>query len=335
MSTVYFLDLNKKCKTSHMNLFQRLIEVSSALKICGHSSPCAVKLHVGEHGNLNFVNPLYVRCLVEILRTSGAEPFLTDTTTLYSGRRFRGDLHVQLAHEHGFTFAPFIVADGLHGDEFYDIGGAKIAGLFKRVNTIFYVSHFKGHLNCGFGGALKNIGMGCASRGGKLEMHSGAKPHIDRDKCTLCLRCYQYCSFGAIKKSKTVRIIDNKCTGCGGCMSICPDKAIKFGWDAASEDLQKKIARYAAKTIQDRKTFFVSFLTAITPNCDCFHSSEPFIHPDVGILAANDPVSLDQACYDLVKEAIDKAHPDVDGQAQLHYAEKYGAGERKYEIKAI
>ncbi|OGC42907.1 hypothetical protein A2Y85_00170 [candidate division WOR-3 bacterium RBG_13_43_14] len=335
MSRVYFLDIRKKYKTDHIKLLQRLIDKSSALKLYSKNSTCAIKLHVGEEGNVHFVNPLYIRCLTNVLKTTGAEPFLTDTTTLYAGRRFRADLHVQVAHEHGFNFAPFIVADGLHGDDFYEIDGAKIAGVFKRVNTIFFVSHFKGHLNCGFGGALKNIGMGCASRGGKLDMHSGAKPYIDRDKCTFCLECYNYCIFNAIKKNKAVTIVDRKCTGCGGCMSICPEKAIKFRWNAASGDLQKKIAEYAAKTIKDKKVFFVNFLTSITPNCDCFHSNEPFIHPDVGILASSDPVSLDQACYDMIKNAVDELHPDLDSQVQLYYAEKFGAGERKYEIESV
>lgn len=335
MSRVYFLDISKKYKTDHLKQLQRLIESSEALKLYGGDSCCAVKLHVGEQGNVNFVNPLYVRRLVDILRTTGAEPFLTDTTTLYSGRRFRADLHVQLAHEHGFTFAPFLIADGLHGDEFYEVNGAKIAGMFKRVSTIFFISHFKGHLNCGFGGAIKNIGMGCASRGGKLDMHSGAKPFIDKEKCTLCLRCYDYCIFQAIKKNKSMAIIESKCTGCGGCMSICPEKAIKFRWDAAADQLQKKIADYAARTIKDKKVFFVNFLMNITPNCDCFHSNETCIHPDVGILASSDPVGIDQACYDMIKGSIDKLHPDIDSQVQLHYAEKFGAGERKYEIRSI
>ncbi len=335
MSRVYFLDIRKKHKTDHIKLLQRLVNKSSALKLYNKNSSCAVKVHVGEDGNVNFVRPLYVRSILNLMKTTGAEPFLTDTTTLYAGRRFRADLHVQLAHEHGFDFAPFIVADGLHGDEFYDADGAMIAGLFNRVKTMMFISHFKGHLNCGFGGALKNIGMGCASRGGKLDMHSGAKPYIDANKCTLCLRCHDYCIFNAIKKNKEVTIIENKCTGCGGCMSICPEKAIKFSWDAASGDLQRKIADYSAKTIKDKKVFFINFLMSIAPNCDCFHSNEPYIHPDVGILVSNDPVSLDQACYDLVKKAIDSLHPDIDSQVQLYYAEKFGAGERKYEIESI
>lgn len=336
MARVYFLDLRKRYKVNFLEMFERLIDVSGGMKIVENNSQCAVKMHFGEDGNENFVSPLYVRRLVETIRAVGGSPFLTDTTTLYSGRRFRGDTHIELAKHHGFDFASIIIADGLYGDEYEDINGSKIASLFSNIDTMFCVSHFKGHLVCGFGGALKNLGMGCASKGGKLEMHSRSRPTVNLEQCTRCLKCFEYCAYKAIRKTDGGIQIDQKlCTGCAGCMSICPEHAIKFSWDAASSDLQKGIAKYAVDVAKNKKVFYLNFLINIAPNCDCFHTNEPMIAPDIGILASFDPVSLDQACYDFVKKPIDRLHPEVDAGEQIRYAEEFNGGQKKYEIKAL
>lgn len=336
MATVYLLDLRKKYNEDVLCNFDRLIDTAGGMKLVQRRSPAAVKLHVGESGNVNYVNPRYVYRLVELIANAGGRAFLTDTTTLYAGRRFRADLHIALAREHGFDFAPMIIADGLYGDECVDIEGAKIAGLFGHIDFMFCVSHFKGHLNSGFGGALKNLGMGCAAKGGKLEMHSKSKPYVDDGRCTQCLTCFDYCIHGAINKDGDRVKIDKKvCTGCAGCMSVCPEAAIRFSWDAVSSDLQKGIARYAASAVKDKKIFYLNFLMNISPNCDCFHTNEPMISPDVGILASFDPVSIDQASYDLVRDAIDRLHPEIDPSEQLAFAERFGAGKRRYELKSI
>lgn len=336
MAKVYFLDLRKKYKDNVLKMFEKLIDVADGLKILKKNSLCAVKVHFGEDGNVNFVSPLFLRRVVDIIAKAGAKPFLTDTTTLYSGRRFRGDSHLELAKEHGFDFAPVIIADGLYGDEYEEINGSKIARLFTHIDTLYCVSHFKGHLNCGFGGTLKNLGMGCASKGGKLDMHSRSKPDIDMKYCTECLRCVDYCAYEAVKKDGDALIIDHKlCAGCGGCMSICPERAIKFSWDAASTDIQKGIAKYTADVIKGKRVFYINFLIDISPNCDCFHTNEPMIAEDFGILASFDPVSLEQACYDFVKKPIDRLHPEVNPQEQISFAEKFDAGQKNYEIKVI
>lgn len=336
MADVYFLDLTKSYRKNFVDMFKKLIDITGGLKIIDRGTVCAVKLHVGEHGNIKFVNPEYVKMLIDMIFRAGGAPFLTDTTTLYSGHRHRADLHIALAKEHGFDFVPFIVADGLWGDDYIAIDDSKIASLFGHINTMICISHFKGHLNCGFGGTLKNLGMGCASKGGKLDMHSTSKPHIDIEKCTHCQKCFEYCLYSAVAEKSGDMFIDQaKCTGCCGCMSICSDRAIGFHWDAASSDLQKGIAKYAARVIKDKRVFYINFLIDIAPNCDCFRTNEPMIAPDIGILASFDPVSLDQACYDMVKEPIDNLHSDVDAQAQIKFAEKYKAGERTYEIRSI
>lgn len=336
MSTVYFLDLRKKYKSNFISLFKKLISESGGLNILKKKESCAIKAHFGEDGNVNFISPVYYRCLADTMKKAGSRPFLTDTTTLYSGRRFRGDTHIELAKDHGFDFAPVVIADGLYGVEFEKVNGSKIARLFTLIDRFVCVSHFKGHLTCGFGGALKNVGMGCASKGGKLHMHSLSKPRIDMERCTHCLKCYEYCAYSAVKKSKSKMTIDHKmCTGCCGCMSICPEHTIKFSWDVASTDTQKGIARCTADVVNGKQVFYINFLTNITPNCDCFHTNEPVIAPDVGILASFDPVAVDQACYDFVKEPIDSLHPELDPQEQLAFAEEFGAGTRRYEIQTI
>ncbi|UCG31346.1 MAG: DUF362 domain-containing protein [candidate division WOR-3 bacterium] len=336
MATVYFMELRKKYDEDILKVFDRLVDAAGGMQVVQKRSPTAVKLHIGESGNINYVNPRYVNRLVDLIGESGGRAFLTDTTTLYAGRRFRADLHIGLAREHGFDFAPMIIADGLYGDDYVDIDGAKVASLFGHIDSMLCVSHFKGHLNCGFGGALKNLGMGCSAKGGKLEMHSKSKPYVDDGRCTQCLTCFEYCIHDAIKKDKDKVRIDMKiCTGCAGCMSVCPEGAIRFSWDAVSSELQKGIARYAASTVKEKKIFCLNFLINISPNCDCFHTNEPMITPDVGILASFDPVSIDQACYDLVSDAIDNLHPEIDPTEQLQFAERFGAGERKYELKSI
>lgn len=336
MQTIYFLDLTKKHKESYLKMLERLIEISGGLKILSPNTTVAIKTHFGEDGNLNFVNPIYVRKVVELIKRSGAHPILTDTTTLYSGRRFRGDTHIELAKEHGFDFAPIFIGDGIYGDEYFEINGSKLAMVFKNIEIIFCISHFKGHLLTGFGAALKNLGMGCASKGGKLHLHSRSHPYVDKDKCTFCLKCYNYCAYQAIEKDKKyVQINQTKCTGCAGCMSICPEKAIKFSWSAASDEAQKGIAQYAANLIKNKKVFYLNFLTDITPDCDCLYTAEPPILTDIGILAGFDPVAIDQASYDMTKNEIDKLRPNIDSQIQLYYGEKFEAGERGYEIKSI
>jgi uncharacterized Fe-S center protein len=336
MQRLYFLDLQKKYKESFLKMFERLIEASGGLKTVEKDSMIAVKTHFGEDGNINYVNPIYVRKVVDLIRRLGARPFLTDTTTLYSGRRFKGDTHIELAREHGFDFAPIIIGDGIFGDDYIEINGCKIAKIFKNIDTIFCISHFKGHLLTGFGASLKNLGMGCASKGGKLNLHSGSHPYIDKEKCNFCLKCYNYCAFNAIEKEKNYVVINqNKCSGCAGCMSICPQRAIKFSWSAASDEVQKGIAQYAANLIKGKKIFYLNFLTNIARDCDCLHTSEPPICPDIGIIAGFDPVAIDQASYDMAKDYIDKLRPDIDSQVQLYFGEKFGAGSRYYEIKGI
>ncbi len=335
-STVFFLDLRKKHRENHLTLWDRMLTATGGLGLVSKTMSCAVKVHFGEDGNLNYLNPQFSRVLIERIRSAGGRAFLTDTTTLYSGRRFRADTHLELARDHGFDFAPVIIADGLNGDEFYEIDGLKYGRAYERVSTFFFLSHFKGHMVTSFGGALKNIAMGCASKGGKLDMHAHDKPEVDAKRCTFCLRCYAYCAFRAVDKGeKTVKIDRDRCTGCGGCLPVCPERAIRHSWSAAATDVTERLAKYAAAFYRTKKAFFYNFLLRISPECDCFHTNEPLIAPDIGILAGADPVAVDQASLDFIRDPIMKAHPDLDPDVQLASAERFGAGERAYEIKNI
>jgi uncharacterized Fe-S center protein len=335
-ATVFFLDLRERQKDGVLTGWDRLIKATGCLELAQENVPCAIKHHFGEDGNINFVNPQFARRLAERIRESGGRPFLTDTTTLYGGRRFKADSHLELARDHGFDFAPVIIADGLNGDEYYEVDGSKFGRAYQSVNVFFFVSHFKGHMVTSFGGALKNIAMGCASKGGKLDMHAHDRPYVEPKKCNYCLRCYDYCAYRAIEKAdRKVRINREACRGCAGCLPVCPERAIKFSWAAAPVEVCRRMAKYAADFYRTKKAFGFNFLIRISPECDCFHTNEPLIAPDVGILASADPVALDQASLDLVREPIVKAHPDLDPDALLAAAEKYGAGERKYEIKNI
>jgi uncharacterized Fe-S center protein len=294
-------------------------------------------MHFGEDGNVNYLNPLFARRLVDRIKEKGGHPFLTDTTTLYGGRRLRADTHLELARDHGFDFAPVIIADGLFGDEYYELNGSKIGRAYRSVGVFYFLSHFKGHMVTSFGGALKNIGMGCGSKGGKLDMHAHSRPHVEESRCNFCLRCFDHCAFQAIEKldDKKVRILGAKCVGCCGCMAVCPERAIRNTWASSPVDVCRRMAKYAAEFYQTKKAYCFNFMLRISPECDCFHSNEPMIAPDVGILASSDPVALDQACLDLVREPISKAHPELDPDEQLAAAARLGAGERKYEIKNI
>lgn len=333
-ATVYFLDFRHRHRENFLARWQNFIRATASLKSVKQNEACAIKVHFGEDGNLNYVSPQFSRILASQIRQAGGQPFLTDTTTLYSGRRFRADTHLELAREHGFDFAPIIIADGLRGDEFYEINGSKFGRAYQSVNTFFFLSHFKGHMVTSFGGALKNIAMGCAAKGGKLDMHAHDTPLIDDRRCTFCLRCYEFCAFRAIEKVKRrVQINKQLCVGCAGCLSVCPEHAIRHSWAAAPAEVTTRVAKYAADFCRTKQAFYFNVLLRISPECDCFHTNEPLIAPDIGILASADPVALDQASLDMIRDAIVRAHPDLDPDVQLAAAERFGAGERKYEIK--
>lgn len=321
----------------------------------------AIKVHFGERGNTAFLPPIYARKVVEIVKELGGKPFLTDSNTLYLGGRFNAVDHLITAYNHGFTYgtvgAPIIIADGLSGLDYrlVEVNGkhikeAKIGSALFFADALVVITHFKGHGTAGFGGAIKNISMGLAARGGKQEMHSDIKPIIQEELCNACGRCVRHCPAQAINIEpdfRVARINLEKCWGCGECRAACLKGAVSINWETDSKILQEKMAEYAlaVKKEKEGKIAFFNFLLNITPDCDCWEYSDPPIVADIGILASRDCLALDQASLDLVNKAsliygIEKAENKnkfelinrEPGTYLLDYAEQIGLGNRKYKL---
>ncbi|MCL2390946.1 MAG: DUF362 domain-containing protein, partial [Endomicrobia bacterium] len=309
----------------------------------------AVKIHFGEDGNEGYIKPEYVAPVVKIAREKTAFPFLTDSSTIYVGKRSDAYHHVLLANKHGFTIeacgCPVIIGDGLKGNNKQDVEvnlkhfkTVSIGRDIVQSDSFIFMNHFKGHEISGFGGAIKNIGMGCASKEGKYAMHNSAKPTVKASKCTACGMCVKNCYQQALKlENKKIVMNKNKCVGCGQCIVSCAFGVFGLNWDEDPKIVQEKIVEYAAGVLKNKKASYINFLNHISKDCDCFSIKNPPLMEDVGIVAGEDPVAVDQASYDLVnkiygKNFFKKIHPDVNPEIQLEYAEKIGLGTRDYEL---
>ncbi len=367
MSVVHFYPLNEvHVEEDILAGIERLYEAAGFGKIFSKNDFCAVKLHFGEKGNLNYLSPVYVKKTVSLLRKNGVKPFLTDANTIYQGSRANSVDHLTVAYRHGFlpekTGAPVIIADGLTGKDYRlltidkkHFRTVKIGSAALDCDSMMVLTHFKGHMLAGYGGALKNVGMGLASRSGKQEQHSDVKPKVIPTLCTLCLACMGICPANAIREgSGSAHINHDKCIGCGECTAVCMSGAIKVRWATDNRTFQEKMIEYAYG-ILDRlsgRAAFINFLINITPHCDCMETDDPPIAPDIGILASRDPVSLDRACADLVnsREGLPSSNfgkrvnaisagqdkfreiHNIDWSHQLKYAEKLGLGELDYDL---
>lgn len=327
----------------------------------------AVKLHFGERGNHGFIRPIFVRSIVEAVREAGGKPFLTDTNTLYTGFRHNAVDHLETALFHGFGYpavpAPIIIADGLRGNEAeeVEINGkhfktVKVARAVYEADFLFVVTHVKGHMEAGLGGAIKNVGMGCAARAGKQMQHGETFfPEPKEEKCIGCRRCIAHCPTEALFLNERRKAVLRRelCIGCAECLLYCPTEAIEPAWSSSSELLQERMVEYALGVLQGKgeKVAFLNFITDVSPDCDCAPWHDASLVPDVGILGSHDIVAIDQASGDLIREAqglpgtklreafspgsdkLRDVHPDARWQHQLEYAEKLGLGKRSYELK--
>ncbi len=365
-SKVYFADLrSRNLHDNKINKIKRLFDESGLNKSVALNGLSAVKLHFGEEGNDSFIKPIFIRQIVEKILENKGKPFLTDTNTLYYGTRHNSVQHLQTAIKHGFDYAvvgaPLIIADGLLGENWKAVeinlkhfNEVKIAGDILNSDSMIVLSHFKGHGMSGFGGALKNLAMGCAAAPGKIEQHECTKPIIS-DSCTACGVCVGECPVYAMYLQNEKSQIDyDMCIGCNNCLEMCPDSAIKLDWDDMYLFMERMM-EYAYGAVQNKegKVGYINFLTDITPDCDCVPWSDAPLVPDIGILASNDPVALDYASYNLVnqqkgfkesmlhgnyEEEADKfkgVWKKVDGVIQLKYAEKIGLGSMDYELISI
>lgn len=308
----------------------------------------ACKIHFGDKGNRGHINPFWLSGIINHLKRKTDRVFFTDTNTLYSGKRSNSVEHLRLAWEHGFSLEtvdiPVLIADGLigHDEEKIQVNlpwikSAKVASAFLHCDGLICLSHFTGHILTGFGAAIKNLGMGCASRAGKLEQHSDVHPKINPRLCKNCGICLDYCPAEAIQQEDgSVRILEEKCIGCGECLVVCPAGAVKMRWDADSRRVQEKMAEYAYSVLQKfkGKVGFLNFLIKVTKNCDCMAKNEPAIVEDIGIMASEDPVAIDQASVDLINSRSNKdllmSVFDIDWSIQLRHGEKIGLGRRNY-----
>lgn len=350
-SNVYFVGVQNADDIPAVNdKLKRLLEVSKVLNCLIGSEKVVVKVHFGEEGNTGFVRPEHVGLICSAISQKGCVPVASDANTLYRGRRINSGDHLALAREHGFTRnaigADIVIPDDAKKEDTavvainqVRIKNAKIAKLYLNADAIVAVSHFKGHLLTGFGGALKTIGMGCATREGKLAQHCDTAPVFYAESCTGCGECGLVCPVGAVRVEDGKTVLDKgTCIGCASCVAACPTMALFVDFEAG-EALQEKMAEYALAVLKEKKakSCFINFALRINQECDCWGKENPRIAPDVGILASLDPVAIDKASYDMVNKACGKdifreAHPKQDALKQIRHSEKIGLGSTDYDL---
>ena len=364
-SKVYYTDLRVKNGDNLLTKLQRLIKTAGIGAIDFEGKYVAIKMHFGEPGNLAFLRPNYAKAVADVVKELGGKPFLTDCNTLYVGGRKNALDHLDSANLNGFnsitTGCQILIADGLKGtdEELVPVAGgeyvkeAKIGRAIMDADIFISLSHFKGHEATGFGGALKNIGMGCGSRAGKMEMHSAGKPHVDQDLCIGCKQCAKICAHGAPQFEDKKAFIDhNKCVGCGRCIGVCPKDAVLPASDESNDILNCKIAEYTKAVIDGRPNFHISLVIDVSPYCDCHAENDAAIVPNVGMFASFDPVALDLACAEAVnKQPVIKnsllgdkmetephhdhfhtVSPETNWESSIEHGVKIGIGQKEYEL---
>ena len=367
-SKVYFADLRADVHENLQQKLTRLMKTAGMGDIDFQDKFVAIKLHFGEPGNLAFLRPNWARTVADFVKERGGRPFLTDCNTLYVGGRKNALDHMDSAMLNGFnpmtTGCQIIIGDGLKGSDEVEVpvvGGeyvknAKIGRAVMDADVFISLTHFKGHEEAGFGGCLKNIGMGCGSRAGKMEQHNAGKPHVAQKHCIGCGQCRKICAHGApIIENGKAHIDHDRCVGCGRCIAVCPKNAVQINWDETTINLNRKIAEYTKAVVDGRPCFHISLVIDVSPNCDCRPENDMAIVPNVGMFASFDPVALDMACVDAVNaqtplrgSAADDAHakahvhdhfqrlhPDTNWRSCLEHGEKIGIGTREYELIKI
>jgi len=324
----------------------QILESSGFLRGLKQKKKVGLKVHFGEVDNHNHLDPQFVRAAAVATSYYNLQPVAIETTALYRGKRQNATDHIKLAKTHGFgtdsILVPIEILDGEHGEKSYDVAldselvpVARLAQKLRHYLYIINMAHFKGHFVAGFGGVIKNLAMGLASKAGKLEMHSDSRPFVESDRCTSCGTCVDYCPYDAINFVQYVARIGRSCTGCGGCLSVCPQGAIRVEWNAASETIQLKMVEYCRAVLRGRKAIHFNFALKITPNCDCYPQTEKPMMEDVGVFASLDPVACEQAAFDKTKSKLDETYPHLKPDAVIEFAEKAGLGQRQYRLEQL
>lgn len=329
----------------------RVMEKAGIRDVVKENDFTAIKVHFGEKGNKGYIKPEILKPVAAKLKEITKNVFITDANTIYRGERTDAASHLMIAAEHGFhpkyLGIPVIIADGLRGNAEVEIDvpgrhfkKAKIAEAIYNSDVIVAISHFKGHEICGFGGAIKNLGMGCASRAGKFAQHNSLTVQTDTRKCTACGVCLKWCGAKALKlDGGKIALSKERCVGCGQCILACNFKVFSLPWNEEAGTVQEKVAEYAYGVLKNKRSFYINFLTFITEYCDCYKTKSAPLIPDIGILVSKDPVAIDQACMDLVEKHagrdIFQERSGIDGSRQLDAAEKLGLGKRTYHITEV
>lgn len=369
-SAVYYTDFRCGPFESRIQKLHRLMEGAGMGDIDFDGKFVAIKMHFGELGNLSFLRPNYARAVVDFVKARGGKPYLTDCNTLYPGFRKNAIEHLYCAWENGFTpmtvDCPIIIGDGLKGTDDIEVPvvggeyvkGAKIGRAVMDADIFISLTHFKGHEQAGFGGAIKNIGMGCGSRAGKTEQHSGGQPRISERRCRGCKLCQAQCANGGLEfdaEARKMRVNYKNCVGCGRCLGACNFDAISFENEQAPAMLNRRMAEYTKAVVSGRPQFHISLVIDVSPNCDCHAENDAPILPNIGMFASADPLALDQACVDAClastpmpgSQLHDHIHaegfcdhhdhfknstPESEWRSCLEHAEKIGLGSREYEL---
>ena len=370
-SKVYFTDFRTKAFGDGLPIkLKKLLKKAGIANLDLEGKFVAIKLHFGESGNISYLRPNYAKAVADVVKELGGKPFLTDCNTMYPGSRKNAIEHLYCAWENGFTpltvGCPIIIGDGLKGTDDIEVpvvGGeyvksAKIGRAIMDADVFISLSHFKGHEMTGFGGAIKNIGMGCGSRAGKTEQHSSGQAAINPELCRGCKKCMAQCANNGLVFDETTHkmsIDKDNCVGCGRCLGACNFDAINFENYHANKLLNCKMAEYAKAVVAGRPQFHISLIVDVSPNCDCHSENDVPILPNIGMFVSEDPLALDQACVDACQAATpmpgsqlyehihapgfcDKhdhftnSTPESEWKSCLEHAEKIGLGNRKYEL---
>ena len=368
---VYFTDFRTKANGDGLpTKLKKLINKAGLADLDLDGKFVAIKMHFGEMGNISYLRPNYARAVVDVIKELGGKPFLTDCNTLYPGSRKNALEHLYCAWENGFTpltvGCPILIGDGLKGTDEVEIpvaGGeyvekAKIGRAVMDADVFISLNHFKGHENAGFGGAIKNIGMGCGSRAGKCEQHISGQPTINEDLCRGCKKCMALCANDGLifdETTKKMSVDKDHCLGCGRCIGACNFDAISFEDFHAPRLLNCKMAEYAKAVLDGRPHFHISLVVDVSPNCDCHCENDAPILPNIGMFVSKDPLALDQACVDACMAAtpmpgsqlydrmqrpdfhdhhdhFKNSTPESEWKSCLEHAEKIGLGTREYDL---
>jgi uncharacterized Fe-S center protein len=373
-SKVFFTDFRTKAFGDGLPAkLKKMIKKAGIDQIALDGRFAAIKLHFGELGNISYLRPNYARAVADVVKELGGKPFLTDCNTLYPGKRKNALEHLECAWENGFTAltvgCPILIGDGLKGTDDVAIpvkGGeyvkeAKIGRAVMDADVFISLTHFKGHEITGFGGAIKNIGMGCGSRAGKAEQHSDSKASINEELCIGCRVCLKECANNALdfnEETQKTNVNQDNCVGCGRCLGACNFDAISFGFNAAVKSLNCRMAEYTKAVLDGRPHFHISLIVDVSPNCDCHGENDVPILPNIGMFASFDPLALDQACADACLKAtplpgsqlaeniakndftdlndhFSNSTPESEWKTCLEHAEKIGLGSREYELITV